>query len=147
MLSKLEIHQKESWAAYLGTLVDICARKYLAAADLVNLDLFDHPKLYDYKNQRINLFPIQNIWEPVCIKYNRYHSGEQGDIFIGMDAPEILFSNYIHWKLWPALTEDNEFVRNILRAVDILISTDPSGAAEALKIMIENHRMPGKYDI
>ena len=41
-IARLQLHQNHSWAAYLGALVDCCARKYKGATSLVSLD-YEHP--------------------------------------------------------------------------------------------------------
>ena len=140
-IARLQLHQNHSWAAYLGALVDRCARKYKSAASLVGLDLSNYPKLYDYTAHRIDLRPLHEIWPLICVKYNRDIYDAQGELFMGNPAPENLFANYIHWRLWPALTEENEFVCNVLRTIDLLPCDNLKEAIYSLRINVYEHPM------
>ena len=146
-IAGLQRHQRESWIAYFGSLVDRCARRYRSAAALVSLDLSLYPKLHDYTAHRIDLYPLYDMWPLICSKYNRNVYDPQRELFIGNPAPENLFANYIHWRLWPALTEENEFVRNTLRVVELLPFSDKKASLQALIITITDHPMDSELTI
>lgn len=116
---------------------DQCLRRFTDAARLVGADLAQWPSLPSpWSDVRIDLAPLLPFWRSVCERYNRDIHDGQLDLLRDSNAPDVIFSEFIHWRLWPVVVSEHECVRNVLRAVGSLPSRDRLAASNALVAFI-----------
>ena len=144
---KLRKHQWDAKLFYLDALARRCRRRFIEAAVLIGADLEQWPDLGRIGGPRVNcdvghLIPF---WDELCAHYvTKFEQMQTSMLNImednaaGVLTPEAIFSQWIHWQMWPRMTEDDGVVRAVLRAVRCLPSRNPERAAEYLSIYLEH---------
>jgi hypothetical protein len=133
---ELRRHQVDSAAAYLFPLFDRCRLHFLNAVNLIGADPAQWPGLRQPADAKVDLGPLWPFWLAVIDRYNREVFDPQTELF-GEREPQVTrFSQFVHWRVWPAVTGDNECVRNVLRALRVLPSHDSQRAVDALVCFI-----------
>lgn len=104
----------------------------MRAARLIGADPAQWPDLVQSAEAKIDLGLLWPFWLVLVDRYNQELFDPQMQL-LGEPEPQLTrFSQFIHWRVWPALTGDDECVRNVLRATRALPSRDRQRAAEAL---------------
>jgi hypothetical protein len=132
----LEVHQRTSLVAYVGSLYETCVRRFRTAALLVGADLRQWPAIDRHMSTTVNLAPFTFFWGRVCERYNREIFDPQCDLWPPASTEEA-FSQFVYWRLWPLMASENECVRNVLRVAGSLPSRSTSQAAQALSVYID----------
>jgi hypothetical protein len=133
---ELRRHQVDSAAAYLFPLIDRCRLRVLNAVHLIGADPAQWPGLTRAADASVDFGPLWPFWLAVIDRYNREVFDPQTELF-GEPEPQLTrFSQFVHWRVWPALAKDNECVRNVLRALRLLPSHDSQRAMDALVYFI-----------
>lgn len=125
-------HQRAARVAYLGSLHERCVRRFRDAALLVGAELAQWPAVQNWPEHRAELGALGPFWTRVCERYNAGVYDPRPDLLRPDDAPDDLFSRFVHWRLWPLLVSDNECTRNVLRATGSLPCRAPAAAGRAL---------------
>ena len=133
----LEVHQRTSLVAYVGSLYNTCVRRFRTAALLVGADLRQWPAIDRYMSTTVSLAPFSPFWGRVCERYNREIFDPQWDLWPPATIEEA-FSQFVYWRLWPLIASENECVRNVLRVAESLPSKSKTQAAHALVVYIDD---------
>lgn len=137
---------QQEWAVpALSSLVRGCLRRYLRAASLLqvrgdHLGKLRHASTHGGQD----LSPLFRFWHAVCDRYRSDRYDPQQGLFQDHEAAVVeQWGHFIYHELFPALYQEDEGVRNVLRAVELLPSRSASGAAEALVRYAEDMALPG----
>lgn len=130
----LRQRQREAALSHLYSLAMACRRRFLRAADLLELRGPVFEKLTGFGvRESIDLWPLLRPFEVLAERYNAVFYSPQGDLFATpADAQDAKWSRYFYVALMPQLLNDDEIVRNVLRALRAIPSDDPREAAVAL---------------
>jgi len=138
------VAQHDGMRDALSNLIDQCSRRFLKAAHLVNLrgpiiEGIDKAKY----GGNIDLTPLLPAWEVICERYRQERLEFQGQLFQD-HASYVLerWSQFLYWELLPALLEDDEFVRNVLRVSMLLPCHSTEGAAAAICHQLSELHLP-----
>lgn len=105
---------------------------------LIGADPAQWPRLTQPADAKVDLAPLWPFWLAMIDRYNREVFDPQTELF-GEPEPQVTkFSQFVHWRVWSALAEDNECVRNVLRALRVLPSHDSQRAVNALVCFIRD---------
>lgn len=127
---RLVHHQQHSFESYMAALVRTCIRRFRDAAYLVEANLDQWPKLEAANSGGIYVYYLIPFWERVCERYNRDVYDPQLKLSLpGREiyhfavehvTEEAIFSQFVHWRLWPIIASENSLCRDVLRAVEAL---------------------------
>ncbi len=119
---------------FLSSLVDACRRKFLNAANLLELCSPAIERLRTVGIEtRIDLWPLLNPFMVLAERYVATFFSPQEALFPAPSGKEDeRWSRYYHHVLLPHLLQHDELVRNVLRAVRALPCNDSQGAASAV---------------
>lgn len=128
----------------LYSLFDACRRKFLNAANLLEVRSPAIERLRSVGiNTRIDLWPLLNPFVVLAERYIAAFFSPQGVLFPAPDGKEDeRWSRYYHHVLLPHLLQQDELVRNVLRAVHALPCADPQGAASAISHFFAEMTLP-----
>jgi len=118
----------------LSDLLTRSEMRFLNAANLINLRGPVIERLRRAMSDRqTDLTPLLPVWRLICERYRDDLYDPQASLFED-HRHEILerWRKFVHWELFPALLREDEFVRNVLRAVELLPSHSPAKAIDAL---------------
>ena len=146
---EFELAQQEWARPALSSLLSNCYERFLRAADLVNLRGEVPERI---RRARIeggtNLRPLFPAWNLICERYRNERYVPQLGLF-REHKDEVLedWGQFVYWELFPALVRENEFVRNVLRAIELLPCHSPDKAAAALVLYISEMELPNRRPI
>lgn len=136
--------QEQGTRSDLSTLVTRCKRRFLKAAHLVNakgqvIDRIERSLV----GGLTDLTPLLPAWRLVCERYRDDRYDPQENLFQPHEA-EVLerWGQFVYWSLLPSLLREDEFVRNVLRALELLPSRSPTQAADAVFHHIAEMNLP-----
>lgn len=141
--------QQEWTRPALSSLLSRCYGRYLTAADLVNLGGEVPERIRRAKvNGGTSLQPLVPAWDRICERYRNERYDPQVGLFRGHEN-EVLerWGQFVYGELFPALVREHEFVRNVLRAVELLPCHSPGKAAAALVHCISEMYLPNGIPI
>jgi hypothetical protein len=118
----------------LSSLFDACRRKFLNAANLLEVRSPAIERLRSVGVEtRIDLWPMLNPFMVLAERYVAAFFSPQAALFPAPGGKEDeRWSRYFHQVLLPHMLQQDELVRNVLRAVRALPCNDPPGAASAV---------------
>jgi DNA-binding GntR family transcriptional regulator len=119
----------------LSSLVDRCARRFVSAADLVGVKGREIERLRRSRYEGgTDLSRLLEGWDVLCTRYRRERYDAQASLIEDHGDQETRrWSEFLYWELFPSLEQEDEFVRNVLRAVELLPSRSPARAAAAIR--------------
>lgn len=125
--------QQSNAVQNLHTLFMSCRRKFLNSARLIELRGTAIENLQEYGHKSVNLWPLMNMYCVVCDRYTDAFFSPQANLFANpSDAQDEKWERYFHHVLVPHLLLEDEFVRNVLRAMMALPCRNPQLARDAL---------------
>jgi len=141
---ELEQYQIEVASVQLGSLMHNCRSRYLQAADLVQLRIDDIDKLRDFGiMESVNLAPLIPSWDCICDRYLAERYDPQPTLFEDHDEQcKREWNEFVYWRLIPTLLRDDEFVRNVLRALGGLPCQSPPQAAASTRQYFQDMVLP-----
>lgn len=119
----------------LADLFRACRSRFLDAANLLELRSPAIDKLRDagYSEHPVDLWPLLRQFEVLTERYVDAFFSSQDALFPNPgDEQDVRWSRYFHHVLLPHLLQNDELVRNVLRAVRALPCNDSPGAASAV---------------
>jgi hypothetical protein len=141
-------HQHFSFESYVGSLARTCIRRFRDAARLVEANLDHWPKLEKANSGRIYVYNLITFWERVCERYNRdvydpqlilsLPGRELYHMAIEHVTEEAIFSQFVHWRLWPIIASENNCCRDVLRAIEALPTKDMKRTVSHLTDYVED---------
>ena len=136
--------QSEDRRRALSSLLDNCIRRFRLAGNLVGIDGPVFKKICDAGyTGNIDLSPLYGAWEVICTRYRQERFDQQSSLFKDHKAESLeLWGQFLHWELFPHLLQENEFVRNVLRAVGLLPCGSKHEAASALSHHLSEMSLP-----
>lgn len=142
--SEFRLFQQEDLRSVLSALLQGCVGRFLAAGNLIELDgpVFEAHHKARY-GRYVSLEPLCGVWEIICERYMREQFDPQSSVF--KDHRTELLEKWVqllHWKLFPHLLRENEFVRNVLRATGLLPCRSREGVEEALASHVREMALP-----
>lgn len=128
------ILQQEWVRPALSHLVQRCQQRFLRAADLVHLR---GPVIERIRRATagagLDLTPLLPVWQLICERFRHERFDPQMPLF-GHHNEEIVerWSQFLYGELFPILLREDECVRNVLRALELLPNQAPATAVAAL---------------
>lgn len=138
---------QQEWAMpVLSSLIEKCLRRYLRAANLLQLRDEQFEKLHKaIIDGGWDLSALNSLWQTVCDRFGEEVYDPQLEIFRDHDTAMLeKWGEFLHQRLLPALCREDECVRDVLRAVELLPSKSRHGAARALAHYVEDMILPGE---
>jgi hypothetical protein len=121
-LDAFTLMQQDDGRRGMSCLLQDCVRRFLAAAALVGLDGPTIKRIQDARYEgNLDLTPLCPIWNLICERYRNERFDPQESLF-KEHSQDVLerWGQFLHWELFPLFLRENEFVRNVLRAVGLL---------------------------
>jgi len=135
--------QKSSASQDLDSLFRSCRRKFLNAAQLLELRGAAVESLREWGLKSVNLWPLMNMHGVVCDRYVDEFFSPQANLFGSpADAQDAKWSQYYYNVLVPHLLLNDEFVRNVLRAMMAIPCKNPQVARDALIQFMSEMTLP-----
>jgi hypothetical protein len=136
--------QREDGRRALSCLLQDCIRRFLAAGSLVGVDGPVFQKIRDARSGgHVDLAPLYPAWEVICERYRQERFDLQASLFKDHRVESLeRWGQYLHWELFPHLLRENEFVRNVLRAAELLPCRSRDQAASALSHHLKEMSLP-----
>ena len=136
-------HQREAAGTYLLALFNTCRRRYVGAMNLVQNSTASLPKLHTLGvTDSVDFVPLLPFWNTVCQRYMDELFDPQMELLSKTEPQLKAFSEYIHWLLIPTLSEDDETVRNVLRAMQVLPCNSSETAVQSLVAYVTEMKQP-----
>ena len=145
LVDDLRETQKKNFAQDFSHLVVMCGRRFVSAANLLDVEKSEIDKVAAIGTTgRVEVGALHwaatELWERIVRIYDQ---PQQGDLFNGWpDAPEVLWNRYFYRDLVPALSLDDEVVRNLLNAVGALTVKTRVDACDAVRQRFAEVSMP-----
>ncbi|PWC91932.1 hypothetical protein [Azospirillum sp. TSO5] len=118
----------------LFALYSLCRRRFLRAAALLELPRDRLGPIAAMGGwEPVELAPLMPAWSILCRRYREEGYDPQINLFApSASTPAEAWSHFVHHRLFPTLAQDDELVRNVLRAVGATPCRSSANAAEAL---------------
>jgi hypothetical protein len=126
--------QREQATSAVFSLVMACRRKFLNATHLLELRSASINRLSSFGvYAAVDCWPLLSPYIVLAERYLDCYFSPQDDLFHGpREMQDEKWAKYFHHVLVPHLIDNDEVVRNVLRAVQALPSKRPEDAAVAL---------------
>lgn len=128
----------------LSRMLEDCIRRFLRSAKLIGIDgpVFQTLRNAERCLQR-DLAPLYPAWHVICERYRRERFDPQLYLFVD-DREESIkrWGRFLYRELFPRLMIEDEFVRNVLRAVGLLPCRSMQQAVSALSYYLEEMSLP-----
>lgn len=135
--------QRSNAAQNLHALFMSCRRKFLNAARLLELRGAEIENLREWGYKSVDLWPLMNMYSVVCDRYTDAFYSPQAKLFANpADAQDEKWGRYFHHVLVPHLLLEDEFVRNVLRAMMAIPCKSPQLARDALVQHVSEMTLP-----
>ncbi|RJP24371.1 MAG: hypothetical protein C4520_04195 [Candidatus Abyssobacteria bacterium SURF_5] len=135
------LQQKQAGQA-LYSLFMKCRRRFLRSAELLCIRSESIGKLQDL--EATDMTPLVSVWEAICGRYLAERYTPQLPLFQDHDTETREdWEKFINLEMFPRLVNEDEVVRNILRAMGGLPCKSPRGAASAVCSYIDEMVLPG----
>lgn len=138
---QLRREQHAHAASHLSALYQACARRYLDAANLLEVGGTVIEGISESLGQAVDLAPLLPLFHHACVRYSDEIHSPQLDLW-GNDA-FMLWSRHFHHAFIPRFLSDSRTVRDVLRVMNKLPCNDPLLASEALVAEVVNMTLPG----
>lgn len=120
-----------------------CRRKFLNAARLLELRGAVVEKLNEYGSRTVDLWPLMSMYNVVCDRYTEVFFSAQEALFPNpADGQDAKWRRYFHQVMVPHLLQDDEFVRNVLRAMMAIPCKSPQLAGDAIVQRVVEMTLP-----
>ena len=136
--------QRAGATADLFALVMACRRKFLNAARLLELRSPAIDRLHAMGAETaVDVWPLLRPFEVLTERYIAAFFTPQDALFPNPgDGQDVRWSRYFHHVLLPHLLQNDELVRNVLRAVRALPCNDSQAAAGTLAQLFSEMTLP-----
>jgi len=135
--------QKMHATQKLYSLFMSCQRKFLNAARLLDLRGAQIDSLSESGRKSVDLWPLMNMYSVICDRYTEIFFSHQENLFPNpSDAQDEKWSRYFYHVLVPHLLLENEFVRNVLRAMMVIPCKNHQLARVALVQYVSEMTLP-----
>lgn len=135
--------QRSNAAQNLHALFMSCRRKFLNAARLLELRGAEIENLREWGYKSVDLWPLMNMYSVVCDRYTEAFYSPQAKLFANpADAQDEKWERYFHHVLVPHLLLEDEFVRNVLRAMMAIPCKSPQLARDTLVQHVSEMTLP-----
>ncbi|MBN2299512.1 MAG: hypothetical protein JXM72_13000 [Deltaproteobacteria bacterium] len=134
MHEELKRIQEEHAVQALTSLFMHCRNRFLRSAELVEINgsAIDQLRKFGFQT-RVDLSPLIPAWQYVCKRYRDERYDPQMQLFCDNGTKlEQMWGQFVYHDLVPQLLRENEFVRNVLRALGGIPCTSPDKAAGAV---------------
>lgn len=142
-LQELRHEQHARAGNHLFELYQACARRYVEAADLLEVD---GPVIAAIRKSffgTVYLEPLLDVFQCVCERYNNEIYSPQTDLWDSDPHSDLVeWTRYFHSVFIPVLASKNHLVRDVLRVMDMLPCEDPELAGAALLAEVTNMTLP-----
>lgn len=99
--------------------------------------------LSEYGHKTVDLWPLMNMYSVICDRYMETFFSPQENLFPNpSDAQDEKWSRYFHHVLLPHLLAEDEFVRNVLRAMMAIPCQNHQLARESLVQYVTEVTLP-----
>ena len=144
-IDELRRAQREGMVANLAYLVTAARRKYLNAANLLQLGGTAIERLRTLGlSAPVEAWPLFASFTVLSDRYIEHFFSPQVEVFATLkDLPDEKWGRYFYYVLMPHLLRNDDVVINTLRAVRALPCSRPEKAAEALVHHFTEMTMPG----
>lgn len=138
-VQELYAAQRAHAARYLTDLYQLCARRYIEAARLLEINSPYFDNLSRSLSGRIDVGPLLEIYLLACKRYNNEIYSPQIDLWSSIEHdPLVKWSEFYHQKLKTVWARNDYFVRNVLRVIRAIPCNDLESAHAALKAEVTN---------
>lgn len=136
--------QRSNASQSLYTLFMSCRRKFLNAARLLELHGAEIENLRECGLiKSVDLWPLMNMYSVVCDRYTDAFFSPQENLFTNpSDEQDEKWWRYFHHVLVPHLLLEDEFVRNVLRAMMAIPCKNPQLARDAIVQHVSEMTLP-----
>lgn len=135
---ELAVAQQEGASSALASLVARCESRFVRAADLVGV----RGQVIEGLRQAsviggTDLTPLLPVWGTISRRYREELYDAQASLLEPHreEVPRRWWA-YVHRELFPSLLRDDEFVRNVLRAIGLLPCRSRSDAIASLVLYV-----------
>lgn len=144
-------YQAVSAAANVTTLALHCRRRYLHSADLVGVRSAEIERLREFGwKAGIDVAPLMPAWQGLCSRYvNERYDGQSGLFDKYGSSQQEAWCHFVNWTLFSHLLREDEFVRNVLRALGASACTSRHAAADGIHRHLMEMPLPAaaaRYD-
>jgi hypothetical protein len=141
----LAAEQSASEKHMLFDLYGMCRRRYLRAAQLMEIPRTRLGPIDTLgASEPVTLLPLQDSWKVVCQRYCKEAADHQLNLLDNEAGTERQWGKWVYHVFFPTILQDDEFVRNVLRAVGAIPCTDAKIAATALTAALKNMTLPAQ---
>jgi hypothetical protein len=92
---------------------------------------------------RLNNQPLYPVWRLICERYRKERFNLQTTLFKEHEIEvQELWGQFLYWELFPHLLREDEFVRNVLRATDLIPCRMKHKSVSALIQHLEEMSLP-----
>ena len=143
-IEEFEEVQDDERRAVLSRLLHDCVRRFRQAGDLVGIGgpVFDTIRKAHYEGGQ-DLFLLFPMWKELCNRYRAERFDAQAGLFKEHDSESLdKWGQFLYWHLFPELTRDDEFVRNVLRVTGLLPCRSKAQSADALTSRMREMALP-----
>ena len=142
-LEETEQYQYDNRVSYLASLFGAAARHFLNAASLLEINSPVIKRLKEMEQASVDMSPLFPLYDVIVRRYNAEVFSPQVDWIAPEETrPDVRWSRYYYYKLIPRPLEDNEFVRNVLRATEALACKSYKKARVSLLTYCEEFVLP-----
>jgi hypothetical protein len=141
----LAAEQSASEKQMLFDLYGKCRRRYLRAAQLMEIPRAQLGAIDTLgASEPVTLLPLQHGWKVFCERYRKEAADYQLNLLDKEAGTERQWGKWVYNVFFPTILQDDEFVRNVLRAVGAIPCTDAKMAATALIATLTNMTLPAQ---
>ena len=147
-LETLQEIQLEYACNTMQSLIRLCRDRYLAAANLVELDSPTVTQVLEIGfGQPPSPWRLLRGYKILCDRYNRAYFTPQENLFFNpADEQDIKWVGHFWYRLVPKLLERDDMIRTVLRAVGGIPSEDPEAAGDSFLQECRELAMPEPAD-
>lgn len=117
------------WPQTLPSLLARCQRRFVRAAQLLEINDSEIRRVRDAS--QVDIRPLLEMYLELCDRYVKEVHTPQIDLFKNKDPIE-LWRTYFYHTILPNLVENDDVVRNVLKATEILPSAKVGASMMAL---------------
>lgn len=117
------------WRPALSCLLEDCRRRFVRAAQLLEINDSEIRRVQDAS--QVELRPLFEMFLELCDRYAKEVYTPQIDLFKSKDPLQIWRTYYYHTMI-PCLVANDDVVRNVLKATEILPSKHVGASMKAL---------------
>jgi hypothetical protein len=137
-------YQHAGMREHLAEFVRLCRRRFLYAADLLEMNGPAIETLRDFGQIRpIDVVPLFPAWRVLCDRYLVELYDPQLRLFGNPETDAVYaWTEFVHRRLFERLVRDDELVRNVLRGLGGLPCRSPAQAVQGVFIYLSGMTLP-----